>query len=584
MISMKIISQLSSTNFLRSKQTLLLFVVLLVGFFLRFTKLGEIPIALNRDEASLGYTAWSIWQRGTDEHGVRLPLNIQSFGDWKLPLYVYTLVPVVATFGLNAWSVRLPSTVAGVVSIGLVYILARLLFEPELKSGKLPLLQWLPLLLSAVWAVSPWSVHLSRIAYEANLTLSIFLLGMIFWFMGVQRELSVSKTFAQFLVVAFPLSALCFGLTLFGYHSFQVFTPLMGIGLLIGFREKVFELARTKLPWFALTFVITLVFVASVLLSQRTRANQTKFSGISVLGEERYAGQLFAHRQLVAELPGPLDKVYVNTPRLQFAAFWQNLVKAVSPEFLFITGGTHGSHNFFGMGNLYAYALVTIPLGMWWLLHRKIQHRWVIWYWLMAAFIAPILTIVSAHSVRLFPLSVMAELLSVLGMISIFQKVENQGVWKKVTVGGMALVGAYSIFYLIVTYFFVFPILGAKAWPWQMQPMVEYLQQEGVGKNIFIEGESYSPYIWFLFMQPARYALNELQYYPATGEGFVHVKQLKNVYFGHTYREQFKPEDLIVLSTLQLEDKEFADDLKLERWLSHPHVEETYGVYRYEEE
>ena len=74
--------------------------ILLLVIGLRGWRLGQIPQGLNRDEASLGYTAWSLLKSGHDEWGQPWPINIKSFGDWKLPAYSYILLPVVASLGI----------------------------------------------------------------------------------------------------------------------------------------------------------------------------------------------------------------------------------------------------------------------------------------------------------------------------------------------------------------------------------------------------------------------------------------------------------------------------------------------------
>ena len=53
---------------------LLLFVLLLAGF-LRFYRLGAVPISPDWDEAALGYNAYSIMQTGKDEFGKTLRLS-----------------------------------------------------------------------------------------------------------------------------------------------------------------------------------------------------------------------------------------------------------------------------------------------------------------------------------------------------------------------------------------------------------------------------------------------------------------------------------------------------------------------------
>lgn len=114
-----------------NRRKILIILIILLGFFLRAYKLGEIPASLNPDEVALGYTSFSFLRTGADEHGKFLPLVLQSFGDWKMPLYSYLGMIPVAVFGLNEMAVRLPSVVAGVTSVILIYFIGLLLFKKK---------------------------------------------------------------------------------------------------------------------------------------------------------------------------------------------------------------------------------------------------------------------------------------------------------------------------------------------------------------------------------------------------------------------------------------------------------------------
>lgn len=77
------------------KYKILLVVVVLLAFFLRFYQLGETPVALNIDEVAIGYNAYSILQTGKDEFGKVLPVVFRSYDDFKPPLLIYlTVLPV----------------------------------------------------------------------------------------------------------------------------------------------------------------------------------------------------------------------------------------------------------------------------------------------------------------------------------------------------------------------------------------------------------------------------------------------------------------------------------------------------------
>src|ERR1700690_2543296 len=103
---------------------LILIAIIVLAFVLRFYKLGSYP-ALNADEASNGYDAYSLLLTGKDQHGNSWPIDFQSFNDYKPGLYVYIIMPFVKVMGLNEWSVRIPNAAIGVLSIYVIYLLVK---------------------------------------------------------------------------------------------------------------------------------------------------------------------------------------------------------------------------------------------------------------------------------------------------------------------------------------------------------------------------------------------------------------------------------------------------------------------------
>ena len=106
------------------KQKILLVLIILLAFVLRFYKLSSYP-ALNADEAAIGYNAYSLIKTGRDEHGNPWPVHFQSFNDYKPGLYFYMVLPFVKVIGLNEWAVRIPGAALGVMTVFVSYLLAK---------------------------------------------------------------------------------------------------------------------------------------------------------------------------------------------------------------------------------------------------------------------------------------------------------------------------------------------------------------------------------------------------------------------------------------------------------------------------
>src|SRR3989338_3538011 len=102
----------------------LLAIICLLFLLTRFYKIGDIPPSVYWDEASIGYNAYSISRDGKDEWGDFLPLHFRAFGEFKLPVYIYSVVPFVKMFGLNEFSVRAPSVLFSLGVLILTFFLA----------------------------------------------------------------------------------------------------------------------------------------------------------------------------------------------------------------------------------------------------------------------------------------------------------------------------------------------------------------------------------------------------------------------------------------------------------------------------
>src|SRR5579864_5348125 len=100
------------------RNSILLILIVIVAAFLRFYQLGTNPPSLTWDEVSWGYNAYSLGIDGRDEFGRFLPLNyLESFGDFKPPVYAYLDSIPIKVFGLNEFATRFPSAFLGTLTV-----------------------------------------------------------------------------------------------------------------------------------------------------------------------------------------------------------------------------------------------------------------------------------------------------------------------------------------------------------------------------------------------------------------------------------------------------------------------------------
>lgn len=147
-----------SILFRKNRYKLILIMVLLIGFASRLIMIDTQPNALNVDEVSSGYEAWSILNYGIDRNGNFLPVFLVSWGSGQNALYTYLIIPFVKALGLNVLSLRLPMAIVGCISIVIMYLLLK-----EIKDEKVALIG------TAFFAICPWHIMKSRWGLESNL-------------------------------------------------------------------------------------------------------------------------------------------------------------------------------------------------------------------------------------------------------------------------------------------------------------------------------------------------------------------------------------------------------------------------------
>lgn len=181
-------------------------VVIFFGLFIRFYHVPTLP-DLHVDEMSFGYSAYSWIKTGVDEYGRPPGILLQSLGDWKLALYSYFVVPFVLLFGLNEWSVRLPSVVFSLLTLPFLYVLTRRLTGDTRVAWVSVLLLW----------ITPWHIVFSRTANEVTMQLFLLVVGMVAFFKAVDKGRTLY----------FLASAALFALALIAYYPGFVIVPSM---------------------------------------------------------------------------------------------------------------------------------------------------------------------------------------------------------------------------------------------------------------------------------------------------------------------------------------------------------------------
>lgn len=352
---------------------ILLILIFLLGLSLRFFDLAKIPAILNRDEAALAYNAHLILESGKDEWQAQMPLVFKSFGDYKLPGYIYLLSTFFRFLPENDFVTRLPSALAGSFLIILSFFFAKNILKVKTHSA---------LLMALMVAINPVFFFYSRIAFEANVALFLFVLSLYF----LLKEKSNFLLGAVFMFVA-----------VLTYNTPLLLLPFIILLLIykIGFKK----VRKWSLPVLLLSAILLWAVVSFYSLAAQK-------SGITIFSDPSIWEKFAIYRsQFVGFWQVLLGNKYVFYTQI----LWQNLIKSFSLNFLVQNGGSHPWHCLPGFGHIF-YSVYFLAIFMLIdfigeiviaLQDRSFNKKHLILLYLLVVALAPsVITVDSPHATR----------------------------------------------------------------------------------------------------------------------------------------------------------------------------------------
>lgn len=470
------------------KKHYLIIAILVLASILRLVLLDKFPSGFNADEAALGYNAYSLIETGKDEHGESWPLVFRSFDDYKPPLYVYLTIPFVKIFGLNVYSVRLPSAIAGILSVWLIYLVSIKLFKDK---------KYLPEISAFILATSPWHLHFSRGAWEVNISTFLILLGFYFYLK--------SKENINYLY----LFVLTFVLSLYTYHSARVIAPILGLSLVLIDLKYFLDKKNLKTALLALAVGIILALpVATQLLSKE---GQSRFSGVSIFADSGPLSWVHEMRRTDPNPDSTFTKIKYNRYFAYAGKFVQNYFSHFSPNFLFVAGDKIDRSRVPGFGQMLS---VTGPLALIGLINllgrRRSKTSLLILSWLAISPIAASLTYQSPHALRSQNMVIPLTLIISLGIFQTLQYIKNSKVsrYSSIFILIAIFINQYSQY--LNSYFYRYSRELPIAWQAGFSEIASYTK-ENYDKydKIIITNRYDQPYILIAFFQ--KYPPEKLQ-------------------------------------------------------------------------
>ncbi|MEK7061614.1 MAG: glycosyltransferase family 39 protein, partial [Patescibacteria group bacterium] len=421
-----------------------------LSFFLRIYKVTSVPPSLNWDEVSIAYNAYSILKTGRDEWDRFLPLHFKSYGEYKLPVQVYSSIPGVLIFGLNEFGVRITPVIYGTLTVLILYFLVQEAFR---KKG-------VSLISAFLLAVSPWHIQLTRASFESSFALFWVVMGIWFFLKGLKKP--------KWLI----FSVLPFAVSVYTYNSARVFTPLFLFVLMVLFRKYFWE----KRKWFlvsGIVFAILMVPLVPFVLSGEASA---RYKLVSITDEKGLIPRI-NERRGASTLPWILPRAVHNKVTYLSFYFARNYLAHFTPDFLFIRGAGHRQHHVQGVGELYWFQAPFLLLGLYYLFRKKDRNLKVLLPWLLLAFVPVAMTNDSIpNALRTLIAAPVYQILTAVGLYEFLLKIKDKKLMTAAVI--ISLVLFIINFYMFSTNLYnLYPIRYSKDWQYGNKQVVTYIKE-----------------------------------------------------------------------------------------------------------
>lgn len=478
------------------KKFLFLF-IFIIAIVLRLFKFGNNPPSLYWDEASLGYNGYLIATSLHDEHGEFLPLSrFIAFGDYKPPGYIYSTVPSIWLFGLNEFSVRLPSMIAGILMVVITYLLVKELFGKEM----------IALLSSFLLAVSPWAIQFSRAAFEANLAAFFNLMGVYLFLIGRKKGWYVIP------------SVIFFVLSFYTFNANRIIAPLLLLGLVLLYFKDIWNNKK----YFIISAVLALILLIPSLNYLRSRESRLRLQEVSIFNNLEPIK--LSNQRIELDANVWWAKI-IHNRRILFAAdFLKHYFDNFSGRFLFTHGDVNPRLNPQEMGELYVWELPFLILGVYWLIKRKEKALPILFLWMLIVPIPAATARETPHALRILSILPTYQIIIAYGLYQLVIAVKRfiadsstiRGALRLTSFAqdhlGGVFIAYYSIllilpfllsmniFYYLHNYYIHYPNSWSGEWQYGYKQMVtEVLSLEDNYDQIFVTDALGRPYIYFAF-------------------------------------------------------------------------------------
>ena len=499
--------------------------IVIVALFLRFFSISTNPPSLTWDEASWGYNAYSLGIDGRDEFGRFLPLTyLESFGDFKPPIYAYLSVLPVKILGLNEFSTRFASAFFGVMTILVTFFLVRRIFSSKSHFSPQGPASNIALLTSLLLAISPWHILLSRAAFEANVATFFIALGVLLFLNAIHPRGVASfppRGWDRWLL---PLSIISFVVSMYTFNTARIVAPLLLAGLVFMNRSYILVNMRRQ---FIVSVITGAIIFLPLFIFLLTPQAQLRFQEVNIFSDASVVER--ANQQIENDNNAFWSKV-IHNRRLGYAVeYVKHYFDNLSPEFLFIKGDGNPKFSIQDVGQMYIWEIPFFIAGILFLFRKREGYWWIIPYWLMVGIIPAGIARETPHALRIETTLPTFQILVAYGLynlISNFKFQISNFKLKPFAIGIVVLLAVFNFVYFYHNYFRHYSKEFSSEWQYGYKEVIEFTSaNESKFDNVIFTEELGRPYIYVLFHK--QYEPNKFRQETKIDRevlGFVHVR------------------------------------------------------------
>ena len=453
--------------------------ILVLASFLRFWAISYNPPSLTWDEAAWGYNAYSLGLDGRDEFGRFLPIDyLESFGDFKPPLYAYLDILPVKIFGLNEFAVRFPSAFFGALTVLLTYFLVREIFVNSKFKNQYALFS------SLFLALSPWHIILGRAAFEANVASFFIISGVLLFLLGM-------KSNAKFLI----LSLISFVLSMYTFNTARIVSPLIIFLLIIIFRKKLFVLKKSFIIYSVLALLLFLPLARFLVTPQAS----LRFKEVNIFSDIAHIE--VSNRQIENDNGAFFSKIIHNRRLIYSVEFLRHYFDNLTPNFLFGKGDGNPKFSIQAVGQLYLWDLPFLVIGILFLFRKKEGYWSLLPWWLFLGIIPAATARETPHALRIETVLPTFQILIAYGLVNFQNNLKGKLMFnKKLLLGGIYGILFINFLYFTHSLFTHYPKEFSGEWQYGYKNSIEYVKSvKDNYDRINITNQLGRPYIYYLF-------------------------------------------------------------------------------------